>query len=229
VLTFAPLDGAVGVAAHLVSTLATAAAPLAGANAAAVGIIGLTVVVRLLLSPLSYLQARGERRRATLAPRLRELQHRYRDDRPRLHTETMALYRDTGVNPLGGCLPVLLQAPFFLVIYRLATSPPAGHELLTGSLFGVPLWHQLADGLAGAAGPVFAGLFVLLAVVAWQMSRRIRRAVAGNDPAAGVARVVPLLPYGTLLVAAFVPLAAGLYLLATTAWSVLERVVLHRG
>ena len=126
-LTFAPLDGAVSAAAHLVSIFTTAAAPLAGANAAAVGIIGLTVAVRLLLSPLSYLQVRGERRRATLAPRLRELQDRYRDDRPRLQAETMALYRDAGVNPLGGCLPALLQAPFFLVMYRLATSPPAGH------------------------------------------------------------------------------------------------------
>jgi YidC/Oxa1 family membrane protein insertase len=228
VLTFAPLDGAVGAAAHLVSIFTFAAAPLAGANAAAVGIIGLTVAVRLLLSPLSYLQVRGERRRATLAPRLRELQDRYRDDRPRLQAETMALYRDAGVNPLGGCLPALLQAPFFLVMYRLATSPPAGHELLAGSLFGVPLSHQLAGGLAGAAGPVFATLFALLAVLAWLLSHRIRRTMARANPPAGVARVVPLLPFGSLLVAAFVPLAAGLYLLATTAWSVLEHTVLRR-
>jgi YidC/Oxa1 family membrane protein insertase len=89
----------------------------------------------------------------------------------------------------------------------------------------VPLGHQLADGLAGAAGPVFAGLFMLLAGVAWWLSRRLRRqAAAAPGPAAGLARVVPLLPYGTLLVAAITPLAAGLYLLTTTACT----AVLHR-
>ena len=92
----------------------------------------------------------------------------------------------------------------------------------------MPLSHQLAGGLAGAAGPVFATLFALLAVLAWLLSHRIRRTMARANPPAGVARVVPLLPFGSLLVAAFVPLVAGLYLLATTAWSVLEHTVLRR-
>jgi YidC/Oxa1 family membrane protein insertase len=221
-LTFAPLDGAVNAAATAVSALAAAAAPLAGANATALAIVAVTIIVRLAISPLSYLQAQGERRRAALAPRLRELQSRHRDDRERLHAETIALYRTEGVNPFGGCLPALLQAPFFLVMYRLATRPPAGTDLLAESLFGVPLGHHLADGLAGAAGPVFAGLFALLAAVAWWLSRRLRSQATG-----GLARVVRLLPWGTLPVAAIAPLAAGLYLLATTAWTALERTVLH--
>jgi YidC/Oxa1 family membrane protein insertase len=238
-LTFPPLDGAVGAAATVLSVLATAAAPLAGANAAAVAIIGATMLVRLLISPLSYLQARAERRRAALAPRVRELHRRHRHDRERLQAELVALYRAEGASPLGGCLPALLQAPFFLVMYRLATAPPAASGLLDETLFGVPLGHRLADGLAGAAGPVTAGLFALLAVLAWWLSRRARRAALraadpaaeGNAPpgTAALTRLAPLLPYGTLLVAAVVPLGAGLYLLTTTAWTALEHAVLRRG
>ena len=165
-LSFAPLDAAVGVAGTIVSTVATVAAPVAGANAAALAIVGLTIAVRLLISPLSYLQVRAERRRAGLAPRLRDLHRSHRDDPARLRAELAVLYRAEGVNPLGGCLPALLQAPFFLVMYRLATAPPAGIPLLDQTLFGVPLGHQLADGLAGAAGPVFAGLLAFLAALA---------------------------------------------------------------
>jgi YidC/Oxa1 family membrane protein insertase len=229
-LSFPPLDIAVGFAGTVVYTLATVVTPVAGANATALAIVGLTLAVRLVISPLSYLQARGERRRARLAPRLRELRQRHRDHPDRLRAEVLRLYQAEGVNPLGGCLPALAQAPFFLVMFQLASHPPSGSPLLRETLFGVPLGHQLGDGLAGAAGPVFAGLLLLLAALAWWLSRRIRRRMAtnGEDATALLARVVGMLPYGALLVAGLTPLAAGLYLLATTAWTVLEHAVLRR-
>lgn len=235
-LAFPPLDAAVGIAATTVSALTAIAGPIAGVNATAAGIVGVTILIRLLLSPLSYLQVRAERRRAALAPRLKELQRRYRHDRARLNAETLALYRTEKANPLGGCLPALLQAPFFLVMYRLATHPPAGAGLLEEPLFGVALGHHLLDGLTGAAGPVFGVLFLALAAVAFGLSRRHRRAAAAGaaaanedgGPAATLARLLPLLPYTTLVVAAVVPLAAGLYLVTTTAWTYLEHLVWRR-
>jgi YidC/Oxa1 family membrane protein insertase len=211
-LAFAPFDGAVEAAATAVSAIATVVVPVAGGNATALAIVGFTIAVRLALLPLSLLQLRGERRRAELGPRLRELQRRHRDDPNRFQAETLALYRATGASPFTGCLPALLQAPFFLVMYRLATHPPAGSDLLTDSMFGVSLGHQLIDGLAGAAAPVFAGLLLSLAGLAWWQSRRMRR-----QATAGMPRLVALLPYATLLVAGIAPLAAGLYLLTTTA------------
>ncbi|MEQ4207186.1 hypothetical protein [Actinopolymorpha sp. B9G3] len=64
--------------------------------------------------------------------------------------------------------------------------------------------------------------FALLAGVAWWSSRLTRRTLPEETPALA-ARLAPLLPYATLVVAAFVPLAAGVYLLVSTAWSTLER------
>jgi YidC/Oxa1 family membrane protein insertase len=81
---------------------------------------------------------------------------------------------------------------------------------------------------------VFLALFAALAALAWLMSRRMRRAAAASSvaPASGataaITRVLPLLPYTVLLAAAVVPLAAGLYLLTTTAWTTLEQGLLRR-
>lgn len=229
-LAFPPLDAAVGVAHAALSLLTAVTGAIAGPHATALAIVALTIAVRLLASPLTYLQVRAERNRAALAPRLRELRSRC-DDPARLQAETMALYRSEGVNPAAGCLPALLQAPLFLVMFRLATNPPPGSDLLAATLFGVPLGYQLGaavlTGLAGATIPVFAGLLALLAVLAWWLSRRMRRAAVSDGPPA-LARVMPLLPYATVVAAAVLPLAAGLYLLATTGWTALEHATLRR-
>ncbi|GAB3944914.1 hypothetical protein GCM10027614_35850 [Micromonospora vulcania] len=198
----------------------------------------LTIVVRLLLSPLTVAQVRGERRRAALAPQVRDLQRRYAADPAKLQTEVFALYRSAGANPVAGCLPVLLQAPFLLVMYRLFSTTEGGTGLLQERLGGVPLGHHLGDGLAGAAGPLFAALLAVLLLLAWWSSRRARRAstltgtVAGTTTegpgAAALARLLPLLPFTTVLVALVLPLAAVIYLVTTTAWSALEQAVLRR-
>ena len=90
-LAFAPLDGAVRVASTVVTTLAGTIQPLAGTAATAVAIVLFTVAVRLLISPLTWAQIRGERRRAALAPQVGQLRRRYADDPAKLQAETFAL------------------------------------------------------------------------------------------------------------------------------------------
>ncbi|MFI6160924.1 MULTISPECIES: membrane protein insertase YidC [unclassified Micromonospora] len=285
-LAFAPLHAAVGVAADTVTWLAGTLQPLTGGAATAAAIVLFTIAVRLLVSPLTLAQVRGERRRAALAPQVRDLQRRYADDPARLQSELFGLYRSAGASPVAGCLPALLQAPFFLVMYRLFSTGEgstgggtgdAGTGLLAERLAGVPLGWHLSDGLAGAAGPLFGALLAALVALAWWSSRRARRAaaagttpsgttpsgtapsgtapsgttpsgttVAGGGTTAGgtgtagggatadgavpavLGRVLPLLPYLTVVVALVVPLAAVLYLVTTTAWTALEQAVLRR-
>ncbi|OHX05916.1 membrane protein insertase YidC [Micromonospora sp. WMMB235] len=237
-LAFAPLHSAASAAATVVTWLADVLAPLTGGAATAAAIVLFTVAVRLLISPLTVAQVRGERRRTALAPEVRELQRRYADDPARLQSEMFALYRNAGASPVAGCLPALLQAPFFLVMYRLFATGDGAPELLGERLAGVPLGWHLGDGLAGPVPLVFGVLLAALLALAWWSSRRMRRAAAATGTVAGtlaegpgaavLGRVLPLLPYGTVLVALVVPLAAVLYLVTTTAWTALEQVVLRR-
>ncbi|MET8912176.1 membrane protein insertase YidC [Micromonospora sp. NPDC004551] len=237
-LAFAPLHAAASAAATVVTWLADTIAPLTGGAATAAAIVLFTVGVRLLISPLSLAQVRGERRRAALAPEVRDLQRRYADDPGRLQSELFALYRRAGASPVAGCLPALLQAPFFLVMYRLFATGDGHPRLLDETLAGVPLGWHLGDGLTGPVAAVFGVLLAVLLVLAWWSSRRARRAATATGTIAGaptegpgaavLGRLVPLLPFTTVLVALVVPLAAVLYLVTTTAWTALEQAVLRR-
>lgn len=92
--------------------------------------------------------------------------------------------------------------------------------------------------MAGAAGPLFAVLLAVLLAVAWWSSRRARRASAAVGTVAGtptegpgaavLGRLLPLLPFTTVLVALVLPLAAVIYLVTTSTWSAIEQAVLRR-
>jgi YidC/Oxa1 family membrane protein insertase len=112
-----------------------------------------------------------------------------------------------------------------MVMYRLFSSTSVDgqpNSLLGGSLFGTPLGDHFH-------GPVFLGIAALLVVVAWFSSRwQAKMMERSGDPEVPGGKLMRLLPYGTVFATAFVPLAAGIYLLTTTTWSVVERAVLRR-
>jgi YidC/Oxa1 family membrane protein insertase len=224
--SFPPIAAAIEALYTVVTSLTSLLTPALGATSAAIAIVLLTFMVRVFLLPLGYAQARSEHSRARLAPRLRELQRRYRHDPERLRREMNALYAELGGSPLAGCLPALAQAPIFSVLYGLFLVREVGghaNALLAHVLAGVPLGAHLTS-TGGPGLLVFAGLFSLLAVVAW-FARRLNTPFDSDTPGATVVR---FLPFATILVAAFVPLAAGLYLLASTAWTAAERAVFRR-
>ena len=105
------LDAGVSVAYHLVTTLASAFAPVAGSLAAAAAIVAFTLAVRLLLLPLSYYGLRGQAAQARLQPQIAELRRRYASQPDRLQRELAAFYQREGGGLLLGCLPLLVQLP----------------------------------------------------------------------------------------------------------------------
>jgi YidC/Oxa1 family membrane protein insertase len=80
-------------------------------------IILLTIVVRLVLFPLTYKQTRSMQAMQRLQPKVKELQRKHKGNRQKLNEELMKLYKEHQVNPLGGCLPLLLQFPVFIALY----------------------------------------------------------------------------------------------------------------
>jgi YidC/Oxa1 family membrane protein insertase len=235
-----PIDAAY----HLVCLLASILTPLLGGMAAAAAIVGFTMAMRLLLMPLSYRAMRGMAAQARVAPLAQDLRKRFAGQPDRLQSELTALYRAEGTSMFAGCLPLLVQWPAFSVLSLLFRSAQVGgvpNTLLTHHLFGAPLASYWLGGAGpiSAQGAVFAGLFVLLAGIGWLSAQMARRAsgpaaltataATGTAPASGaLAAVVRRLPLATVAIAAFVPLAAGLYLATSTAWTLAERAVLGR-
>lgn len=82
-----------------------------------VAIIGITLCIKLLFFPLSQASFKSMAKMRKIQPRLKDLQERFKDDRMRFNNEMMALYKKEKVNPLGGCLPVLVQIPVFMCLY----------------------------------------------------------------------------------------------------------------
>lgn len=239
----AVLDGAYG----LVTFLGELFAPIAGDLGAAVAVVVLTLLVRAALIPVGVSQVRAEQIRRRLAPQLAALNERYAGDRERLQRETMALYARENASPFAGCLPLLLQAPVLSIVYALFIRDQIGghaNALLAHRLLGVPLGtsfvHALGAGSVWPAMLVLVGLLgALTAVIA--VSRRVLATPAtptgavgpASRPVAlgastGLSRMLTFLPFITVVFAAFVPLAAVLYLLTTTTWTVCERLVLRR-
>ncbi|HEX2740731.1 MAG TPA: membrane protein insertase YidC [Rubrobacter sp.] len=80
-------------------------------------IVMLTIVVRTLLFPLTYRQVRSMRRMQDLKPDMDRIRADYKDDVPKQREQMAKLYQERNVNPLGGCLPIVIQLPIFLVLY----------------------------------------------------------------------------------------------------------------
>ena len=81
-------------------------------------IVGMTIIVRLVLYPLTYKGMVSMSKLKELAPKVKELQKKYGDDKQKLNMHMMELYKKHGANPMGGCLPILLQIPVFFAVYR---------------------------------------------------------------------------------------------------------------
>ena len=83
-----------------------------------VSIIILTILIRLITFPLQYKSFKSMKKMSTLQPEINKLKEKYKEDPQKLQRETMELFKRSGANPLGGCLPMLLQMPVFFAFYK---------------------------------------------------------------------------------------------------------------
>jgi YidC/Oxa1 family membrane protein insertase len=131
---------------------------------------------------------------------MRALRERHRDDPLTLAAETLALQRAAGAGPVAGLLPVLAQAPFFLIVFRASAGVAVG-----GGWWLPVLLVVLATGLA------------------WWASRRMRRTAVEPVP-----RWLTWLPYLSVPAVVVLPAATGVYLVTSAAWTALEHAVWRR-
>jgi YidC/Oxa1 family membrane protein insertase len=141
-------------------------------------IIGLTFVVRLFMFPIAQRQFASMAQMRVVQPKMKEVQERWKDDKPRQQQEIMKLYKDEKVNPLAGCLPIVLQIPIFFALYKLLMltiemrhqpfalwlkdlSVPDPSTAMLFQSIGISLPHFLAIGI----------LPILLGVTMWMMQK----------------------------------------------------------
>ncbi|MFD0555872.1 YidC/Oxa1 family membrane protein insertase [Stackebrandtia endophytica] len=241
---FAPLEALIKAAYWLVTSLTGLLEPLVGDNGAALAIILLSIGLRILLIPVGRSQVKASLVRQRLAPKIAELRKHHGDDPRQLQPKIMELYAEEKASPMAGCLPLLAQTPFLMAVYGLFILPTIGgqpNELLDHAFLGISLDTGLigqisTGGITLLSGAVFLTIVVVIAVVA-QASRRQLAPTVAPEPASrqpgipdlsGLTRVLSFVPFITAVVAAFVPLAAALYLATTTIWTFVERLILNR-
>jgi YidC/Oxa1 family membrane protein insertase len=112
-----------------------------------VAIILLTFTVRLAILPLTFKGVKAMQRLQQLQPEITRLRERYKDDKQRMNQEVMRFYQEQKVNPLGSCLPLALQIPFFIALFSLLRSSSFRHDIAGnhGFLFIDDLAHKVTQ------------------------------------------------------------------------------------
>jgi len=178
-----------------------------------VAIILLTCIVRAILFPVAQRQFSSMAKMRVLQPKMKALQERYKDDKPRLQTEMMELYKSEKANPLAGCLPIFVQMPIFIALYKvLSLSIEMRHQPFALWIRDLsapdPLTPINLFGYLPFQPPGMLHLGVLAILLGITMWLQMKMNPAVGDPAQQ--QVMAIMPWMMMLF--FAPLAAGLQL-----------------
>jgi YidC/Oxa1 family membrane protein insertase len=220
---------------HVLTFFQELVEPLMGSQSYWFSIVMLTVAVRILLIPLTVKQVKSTRVMQELAPEIKKLQAKHKNDKTKLNEEMMALYKERGFNPMAGCWPLLAQMPFFFALYQViyAQQIAGGPNVLIGkTFFGVPLqqhWLQLVgwDKIFSAAGLTILALTTMMSLTTYISQRQLmnKQTAQVNPQQQMIMRILPLMFF---VFAVNVPLAVIIYWVTTNFWSVGQQYILLR-
>ncbi len=210
-----------------------------------VAIILLTVLVKLVLLPLTIKQTRSMIAMQKIQPEIKKLQEKYKDDKERLSQEMMKFYRENKVNPLGGCLPLILQLPVFFALFtvlrKYILTPPTiivgntfaamqgieGFAGMPSAFAGLPSFKQAGflwiDNLANStriADPTFV-FIILLAVTTWYSQKQVM-----TDPRQK--NMLIIMPLVTAFIGWSLPAGVAIYWLTTNTLQIVQQFVMER-
>lgn len=188
-------------------------------------IILLTVVVRILILPLTIKQMQSMKEMQKLQPKIKELQNKYKGDREKLTKEMMKLYQDHKVNPLSGCLPLLLQLPVFFALFTLLrTYKP----LERASFYVLPDLSRAASyygfqGILQNLGQSYPYLLLIVLIIA---TTYISQKQITTDPQQ--ARMMMFMPLLMGVICWALPAGVLLYWLVFNVWMVAQQFVMEK-
>ena len=148
-------------------------------GSAGLAIIVFTILMRVVLLPLTIQQYRSQKAMSRLQPELKELQRKFGKDREKLQVETMALYKERGVNPAAGCFPLVVQMPILFALYAALIALSQTDPMFQQPWMWIPnLAHPDVIVIAGVSIPFI--LPILTAATQWVQQRMMT--MPSDDP-----------------------------------------------
>ena len=201
-----------------------------------VAIILLTIVIRIIFTPLSVKALVSQKELGRLQPKIKELQDKHKNDKQALGKATMALYKEHNVNPFSGCLPLLIQLPVLIALYGALNSglKPESLTALYSFVDHPVAIKQIAFGLIDLTKKsVF--LAILAGALQWFQSKKAVsfQAPASKNEAPSSAfqmnkQMLYFFPIMVIIIAWNLPAGLTIYWVAATAFSIVEQTYINR-
>lgn len=219
----------------------------------ALGIVFLVFTLRAIMYKPTVKQVRSMRKMQEFAPEIKKLQTKYKNDKPKMQQEMQKLQQQHGVNPLGGCLPMLLQIPVFLGLFHVlrsfGNSPTENYyfdergvsSYLKADLFGARLGNWITEPAAELAkfdvprGAVIAVAVPLMIVASILTHLTARHSVARQNPESATPQTAMMnnltlymFPLGVLVGGFFFPIGLLMYWLSNNGWTLAQQHFVYR-
>jgi YidC/Oxa1 family membrane protein insertase len=182
-------------------------------------IVGLTLIVRMLLVPLTVKQIHSMQNMQAHAPEMKALQQKYKGDRQKLNEELMRFYKEKNINPASSCLPLLAQFPIFIGLYytlrNFAKDPPAGDLS----------WLHFVPSIAAHVTSDWSGYVLLTIYVGSQLASTYFMAGSMQQ---SQRIIMYILPFAFIFVIARFPTGLVLYWMTTNLWTVGQGLITRR-
>jgi YidC/Oxa1 family membrane protein insertase len=223
-------------------------------------IVGVTIVIRAALIPIFVRQIKNQRRMLEVAPHLKKIQDKYKGkkdqfSREAMSRETMALYKETGTNPLSSCLPLLLQMPVFFSLFHVLSQAQGGQDtvgLLNGAglvdsfrsakLFGAPLnasfgsqWTLMVAGKDYSLSVMLIAATMVVLMTASQFFTQLQIVSKNMSPETKASPqfrqqriLLYLLPFVFLFSGVAFPLGVMFYWLTSNIWTMAQQFLVIR-
>jgi YidC/Oxa1 family membrane protein insertase len=182
-------------------------------------IVALTIIVRMLLVPLTVKQIHSMQNMQAHAPQMKEIQRKYKGDRQKMNEELMKFYRDNNINPASSCLPLLAQFPVFIGLYY--TLRTFSHHPPPGDLSWLHFIPSIADKITSHWGG-----FVILAI--YVLSQLASTYFMSGTMQQSQRVMMMILPFAFIFVIARFPTGLVLYWMTTNLWTVGQGLITRR-
>ena len=197
-------------------------------------IILFTLIMRLVLLPLDIKSRKANQKMQEVQPLLEEIKQKYKNDPDKLNKKTMEIYQKHKINPMGGCLPMLLQMPIFFAMFA-ALRTISGEQAANAQAFlwikniwlpQSPLINSVGESIA-IFGPNFNGLFILpiVAGISSYYQMKLTQPKGGNQQMKGFTAFMPLM---SVWFCASSAAAFAVYWVTSNAYQIIQSLILKR-